>query len=316
MTASRAYIGIVGLVVAGYFFVPAGDQSFVYNAIGMSAAVAMLIGVRWHWAQPRTAWTLIALGVLAFATGDIAFGDGQSVPSPADVLYISGYPLIALGLFGLAPRSVTNRKDQDVVVAVSIALAVAVVSWLFLIAPAGDDEGVTLVSRIVALGYPAMDVALIGLLVRAAAGSRFRLAHFQLLGAALGLMLVADVGYALQDFGTAYSVGSALDAAWLLQYACFGGALLHQSIGDRISYLAEARVAPASRGGTVALQLATAGLRFETVATSAGVVLVVMSGVTLFVAVAWLAGDVVMLAGAYGVTGFLMVIAGQARARI
>jgi len=314
MTASRAYLGIVGLLVAGYFFVPAGSQSVVYSGIGVSAAVAMLVGIKWHWAQPRTAWTLLALGVLAFAGGDIAFGDGQSVPSTADMLYISGYPLVALGLFGLAPRRVTDRNDQDVLLAVSIAIAVAIVSWVFLIAPAGDDEGVTAVSRIVALGYPAMDIALIALLVRAAGGRRFRLAHFHLLGAALLLTLFADAGYALQDFGTAYSVGSVLDAAWLLQYACFGAALLHHSVGDRISYGSTTWSAPS--GGTTAIALrAPQGLRFEVVATWAGILLVAMSGLTLVASVAWLSADIVMLAGAYGVTGFLMVTAGHARAR-
>lgn len=71
-----------------------------------------------------------------------------------------------------------------------------------------------------------MDLVLIALLMRAAAPGGFRQVAFAMLGIGFVLMLIADVAYAVLNFGTDYELGGAADAAWLLSYAFLGAALL------------------------------------------------------------------------------------------
>jgi hypothetical protein len=319
-SVARSYLVAVGLVAALYFALPTASQAVVYDGIGVSAAVAMLVGARWHRPVQVSAWVMLALGVAMLAGGDVVFGTEQSVPSPADMLYISAYPLLALGLAGLAPWRVARRPGASLLAALAVAATVGAVSFVFLVVPAGDVDGVTLASRVVALGYPAMDVGLLALLVRAAAADGFRQPHHRLLGAALLCTLVADTGYALQDFGTAYSVGGLLDALWLVQYACFGAAALHPSLRTRFAPrvtpvpAASVPVARAPRRGTTLVVDTSVVLRFEVVAMWAGRLLIALSAATLLLSAKWLSGEIVALAGAYGITGCLMLVAGAARA--
>ena len=51
-----------------------------------------------------------------------------------------------------------------------------------------------------------------------------------MIGGALLLMLLADIAFALEGFGTTYSLGDPADAAWMLSYALMGAALLHPSL--------------------------------------------------------------------------------------
>jgi hypothetical protein len=310
-SAARTYLVTVGLVAALYFALPTGSQALVYDAIGASAAAAMLVGTRWHRPPQTSAWVMLALGVTMLSGGDIVFGTGQGVPSPADMLYISAYPLLALGLAGLAPWRVPRRPGASVLAAIAVTATVGVVSFVFLVVPSSDVDGVSSMSRVVALGYPAMDLALVALLARAAAPDGFRQPHHRLLFAALLCTLVADSGYALQDFGTAYSVGGVLDALWLAQYACFGAAALQPALRTR--FASPALAARPRRTMTVVVDAAVV-LRFEVVAMWAGRLLLALSALTLMLSARWLSGEIVVLAGAYGITGCLMLVAGAARA--
>src|SRR5206468_10233454 len=99
--ASRLFFGLVGAAVVVYFFLPVGEQTILYDLIALSAGGAMLAGVRRYRPDPLPAWTLLGLGTLCYAGGDIVFGDSSPVPSTADMLYLSAYLLLALGIMGI-----------------------------------------------------------------------------------------------------------------------------------------------------------------------------------------------------------------------
>lgn len=89
------------------------------------------------------AWFLLGLGVLSLAVGNVVFGESQPVPSLADMFYISGYPLLAMGLVGLPPSRKNQGTEPHWVLAAGITAIVGLVAWAFLILPSGDVQGVT-----------------------------------------------------------------------------------------------------------------------------------------------------------------------------
>src|SRR5580693_6137112 len=77
----------------------------VFNAIGFSACIAIVAGVRMHRPASRWAWYLIALGQALLASGDVLaynykafFGASLPFPSIADPLYLAVYPTTVAGL--------------------------------------------------------------------------------------------------------------------------------------------------------------------------------------------------------------------------
>src|SRR5690348_11809205 len=79
----------------------AGPLNFgpVFNALGASSAVAVVVGTRRHRPRGRLAWYLIALGQAVYVAGDVLaynyarlFGHDLPFPSIADPLYLAMYP--------------------------------------------------------------------------------------------------------------------------------------------------------------------------------------------------------------------------------
>ena len=77
--------------------------------IGASAVTVALIGV-WRNKPDRAApWILMAIGQALFVAGDLLWNWYKVIgedpfPSMADVLYLAGYPFIALGLLMMIRR--------------------------------------------------------------------------------------------------------------------------------------------------------------------------------------------------------------------
>ena len=315
---SHAFLVLVAVVVGVYFFQRTGVQNVLYDTVGVAAAVAMFVGIGRNRAQPRFAWGLLAAGTLLMAIGDIIFGTSQPVPSVADMLYVSAYVALALGLLGLVRSQIPNRKESSLLLdAVVVAAGVGIVGILLLIIPAAHPDGAGFAAKAVSLGYPTIDVALlIGLyqLVRRDTAQR---TVFLLLGAGLLLRLVADSGYAMLNFGTTYVVGNTADAFWLLSYACFGAALLHPAVGR---VLMDPSSIWAPRDGFVesskpevypraAWIIQSQALRFRAILSWAGGILLALAGGTFLIAMSWHAPEVMLVAGAYGGSGILIVVA-------
>jgi hypothetical protein len=346
-------LGSVGIATVVFFFLPTEGQSLLDNAIAVSAAVAMFAGIAWNRPEPRFAWVLVALGIVLFAAGDIAFGSSAPVPSVADMFYVSAYPLLGLGLLALARSRLPGPNGSPAFDALLVTAGVAVVTLVILLVPAGQERGVGTITRLVSIGYPAMDLVLLGVMARPVRLAAARGLPCILTGLALLLRLVGDTGYALQDYGTAYTLGNALDACWLLSFACFGAALLHPAV-SREGALARpsgsawttvpafTRVAgiepddssvvlrgvtgrPVVIAGVAALPAAgelvaegawvavTQSVRFRLILVWSSLMLLSLAGMALLVAFAWQAPDVVVLAGAYGITGSLTFIASAIR---
>src|SRR4051812_39069194 len=83
-------------------------RSVVFNALGVLAFGAAVIGVRRNRPVKRTAWWLIVGSLGLFVLGDIVYdtfvvGLGHQTGYPyADVLYLVAYPCFAAGLYGVS----------------------------------------------------------------------------------------------------------------------------------------------------------------------------------------------------------------------
>lgn len=308
MKLSVRYLAAVLVTTLGYFLLSTEVQALTYDLVGLSAALLMLFGIHRYAPEPRTAWLLVALGILLLAFGDVVFGVWQPVPSPADMLYISGYSLLVLGMIGLVPERDGARRTPSLIVAGSTAVSVGLLAWMFLLAPTEAGGGIGLSTMAVSLGYPVLDLILLGLLAVAVKRSPSWSPAFRLLAAALCLLLLADTVYAVQDFGSAYALGGTADSFWLLAYGCFGAALLHPSVRGSVT---ETAVQAGAGWGTASV---LRGIRFKAVVASTGRLVLGLAVLALFLGTSQRSIDTVLLSGAYGTVGSLLMLGASIRA--
>lgn len=314
---SIGFVAAVAALVPAYFFLNAGTQSVVSDAVAIAAASAMFVGTVRNRAEPRFAWTLLASGMLLMAAGDIVFGTSQPVPSVADMLYVSAYVALTLGFVGLIRSEVPSRHGSLRLDAVIVAAGVAIMGILLLIVPAAHPDGAGIAAQAVSLGYPAVDLILLVILFKLARRGTARRTIFLLLAAGLLLQVVADAAYALSEYGTTYVAGDPADAFWLLSYAFFAAALLHPAIA-RAKMDTSSLWTPRSDFGVddepevyarAASVIQSQAIRFRRILALAGGILMALAGITLLLALSWHAPEITLVSGAYGGSAVLIMVA-------
>jgi diguanylate cyclase len=237
---SRAWrIYLVGGMVAVclYFLLPVEGlwRTVAYDLIGLSSVVAIVVGVRRHRPARPLIWWCFATGQLLFVIGDLLFAVIDIVlhqspfPSVADVFYLGGYPVLAVGLLILIRGRISGRDRAGLIDAAIIATGLGLLSWTFLMKPIAQDPSLSLTERLVSLAYPLGDVLLLVMIARLLTSPGARTAAYRLLGLALVLLLAADIGYAVLNLVSSYE-GGLIDAGWLLSYVVWGVAALHPSM--------------------------------------------------------------------------------------
>jgi hypothetical protein len=219
------------------------------------------------------------------------------------MLYMSSYPLIAVGLWGLGTRRRLSQASSAVAAALVTGMVVFV-SWVFLVLPGPQGAGTEAIGRVVAWGYPVLDLLLVALLIRACITERGLPGTYALFGTALILWLAADVAYAIDGFGTAYVPGDWIDAMWLLSYAAFGASTLHPSAWGEGAEDREIHVAGKGHLHDV---------RLGDVMRWSGRLLLILSAAAMLAAAAWRQPGMVIVGGTYGTTGGVLCLVGASR---
>ena len=213
-------------------------SGLVFNLIGGSAIVALVIGARRNAGSSRVPWYLFAVGVALFVTSGVLswnyerlFGTAQPFPSVADQFHLAFYPFLVGGMLLLVRERRDQRDSAALIDSMIVTTALATLLWVYLIAPYAGQTGMSLLRRSASVAYPAMDILLLGVVARVAAGSHRREPAFLfVLAAAIGL-LITDVIYgSVMLGGSGYGIGGALDAGWAIFYAFLGAAALHPSM--------------------------------------------------------------------------------------
>jgi signal transduction histidine kinase len=234
------FLGWMAVVTSGYavahFTGPQWlNSGLVFNVIGVSAVVAIVVGARRNVRGRRLPWYLFALGQTLYVLGDVFsdnygwfFGGALPSVSVADAFYLAFYlPLIA-GLLLLIRERRGAQDRESLVDSLVITVAAAAFSWTFLIGPDAHQAS-SLSTKLVALAYPLMDVLVLGVLVRLLVANGPRAIGFALLVLGFGAQLVADSIYGWQLLHGGYVKGSPVDAGWAIFYALLGASALHPS---------------------------------------------------------------------------------------
>jgi len=235
---ARVYL-VAGLAATGlYFMLPWNSEAqwVLYDLIGAGSAAAVLVGTHRYRPALSAAWYLFAAGLMAFAVGDVLFNfyariwhRDLPIPSVADVFYLAGYPLLAVGLVLLVLRMLPQGRREGLFDAALLTVAFGICHWIFVMHPLVTGSG-DWVGQLVALSYPAMDVLLLAALVFLALTPAGRTVSYRYLTASVVLLLLADEVYSVSP-GT-FVATSWLDAGWLLSYVLWGTAALSPSMGD------------------------------------------------------------------------------------
>jgi hypothetical protein len=158
------------------------------------------------------AWRLFGLGVGAFLAGELGeavyqFGLGILNPFPSllDVFYVAGYPLLIAGLLGFvnayAAAGYPMGSPGSKALLGGVLMVGGVAGLWPLLAPVVGDTATPLLERILSVGYPLLDIALlaaVALLLRGTwrfgGGRAWQV--WALVLAGLAVMIAGDLRYA------------------------------------------------------------------------------------------------------------------------
>ncbi|MGI8910065.1 MAG: response regulator [Rubrobacteraceae bacterium] len=239
---SRAWLLylVLGLVATVMYSVLSGAvQDTLYNLIGASALIAILVGVRRNRPVPALPWYIVVFGLALYVAGDVVFfnlyenvlGVPAPFPSVADALYLSSYLVVAFGLVSMISRR-SGRDWGGLIDSAIIAAGLALLSWEFLMEPYAEDQSIPLFPTLVAIDYPLSGVLWFAIAARLLFVPGRRPPAFYLLFLGILFHPIADAVYGVQVIEGTYQSGTLLDSGWLLSYVFFGAAALHPSMRE------------------------------------------------------------------------------------
>ncbi|GAA4606371.1 hypothetical protein GCM10023107_76110 [Actinoplanes octamycinicus] len=195
-------------------------------------AVAWRAVARTERGTQRRLWALFAAAQTLWLTGDvieIVYYYLSSVPpvGVADACWLAGYPLMAVALTRMAARRAPGRMRAAVLDGLTLAVAAALASWQFLIAPILDD-GYSVAETVVPALYPVASTMLLTAVLFIALSPGDRRAPTRLLLAAITLYLSIDVAYNVLPFFVDYALVSKIGPLIMLGNALVTAACLHR----------------------------------------------------------------------------------------
>jgi diguanylate cyclase (GGDEF)-like protein len=231
--------------------------------------------------QTRTAWTLLALGMGAWAVGQAGWsvyeiGLGITPPSPSwlDAFFLSSSVLVIAGLLAMVrtPAGYISHL-RGAVEALFIAAGCVLLSWS-LIGPTIVSGEVLTFGYVVNLAYPALDaVALAAVLFVAARRGGDPLSGLGLLGLGIACLAASDSAFSYLSAHGGVAGATPLDTGWVAGFLLIALAALKRGMASRWQHrIAASRLTlalpalPAATGMAVTLgqALANGGVRSET----------------------------------------------------
>jgi diguanylate cyclase len=235
------YLALGAMASAGYAVArvsgPAWlDSGLVFNLIGGSSVVALIVGARRNSGR-RAPWYLLAAGQALFVAGAVLaynyerlFASSLPFPSVADLLHLAFYPLLVAGMLMVIRERGENRDRASLIDALIVTLSLATLLWVYLIAPYVAGGSLSLAGRVTSIAYPAMDILVLGVVARVAAGSHRREAAFTFLLSGAVVLLLSDALHGWKLLGGVSGTGGLIDTGWAIYFVLLGTAALHPSM--------------------------------------------------------------------------------------
>jgi PAS domain S-box-containing protein len=286
-------------VLTAFVFIHPIRVGPLFNAIGLSGAVAILVGARINRRRVRIAWYLVAIGQILFVGGDVItynyqrfFGSQPPFPSIGDLFYLSVYPFLVTGVLLMIRGRSPGRDRAALIDSLIIAVGVGALTWVFLLAPYAHDQTLSLAQKLTSMGYPTMDLILFSVAVRLAVGGGKRSTTFYLMLGSICVLFLTDTIYAWITLHGTYNNGTGiLEWGWGFFYLLWGAAALHPSMAE----LDEP---------SPATELANPRRRLAILASAS----LVAPGLTLFLSIRGKTFDAPVLAGASAVLFILVLV--------
>jgi diguanylate cyclase (GGDEF)-like protein/PAS domain S-box-containing protein len=227
--ATRACFAAWILVLSAIYYAFPGSHLYTWAAIGYSSAAMIIIGVRLNKPSRKLPWYLIAAALVTFNTGDnaynliIAMGHEPSFPGIADWLYLAVYPLLTGGMLyfvRLRGGGVSNRAALLDALVPTVGLGL--LSWVYWIAPFTRAQDLSLIEKLVSVGYPLGDVLVLAMTLRMLTVPGRRPKALTALGVATIGLLISDVLYGQSQLNSAWTLGGPVDLGWIAFYVGMG----------------------------------------------------------------------------------------------
>lgn len=251
-------VGAAGILVSR--LLPDGmPRSIPFQLSGLVSAAGIVAGVRLHRPAQALPWYLMASGLLIWSIADTVgaidsdlFGY-EGFPTPADAIYLIGYPVVGLGLLLLnrqrSRTGLAGRLDSAILI-----VALGMLTWVLLAQPTLATMDVSTAAAVVSVAYPVADVVLVAILVRLVPTPWGRTPSFWLLVAAVVVLLLADVLAAALGQLT-WASSDPIEGVWMASNLVWAAAALHPSMTAASGASREGRRS-FSPGGLVALAVA------------------------------------------------------------
>jgi hypothetical protein len=175
-------------------------------------------------------------GVVLFGIGDLAWDAIEwSGASPdaswADVVYLSGYGCLGLGIAVLLRTHGGTGRREGLIDGLLLAVPAVVLAVQFLVVPGVESAG-TAFERVVAAAYPLADTVLLAGLVWLLVTPGVRRSVLAVMASAMVLTVVVDVAWAASTLTGADRAVAWWEAAFPLTYAVLAGGI---ALGARSS---------------------------------------------------------------------------------
>jgi hypothetical protein len=160
--AALAALGLAAVVVDTWVL-RGSPQGVGYDLIGAASVTVMFIAVRRQPSATRRGWLVLAAGFALWTLGDGAWSFysvflHREAPWPGlpDVLYLAGYPAVAVGLLLLTRgRAARPHSFGDAAI---VSLGCGVLLWQLVVDPSLDAPGNPTLGKVVIAAYPMMDL--------------------------------------------------------------------------------------------------------------------------------------------------------------
>ena len=224
---AAAFVTWTALRIGGDAATVAVDDIGEAVAALMAAVSCGLAAVRTS-NRTRLAWSFFAASAASWGIGEVVWsvyevGMGVSVPFPsaADVGFLLAIPLAVAGVFAFtsAPGRLATRGEA-LLAGMIIALSLLFVAWALGLGKVYDMSTASPPARLIGLAYPVGDIITITVLVLALRRARrAELGSMFLLLGGLASAALADSAFAYLTASGAYgTLGSLLDAGWVIGY--------------------------------------------------------------------------------------------------
>jgi diguanylate cyclase (GGDEF)-like protein/PAS domain S-box-containing protein len=235
----QGYLAVGAIFTFLYMVVPPfKGNALLINAIGLTAPIAVVMGIRRNKPSRPLPWWLFAGGLCLYWMGDvytysyptyILHGE-VPFPSIGDAIYLTVYPALMVGLLIVVRRRSPESNRNTLVDATILTLGLSLLSWILLITPYLHDNTLGLLPKMVSVAYPLGDILLLAAAVRLLLDRGPRLPAFYMLGASIVSLLVTDFVYGVMTLNNAFHHQLLLDLGWISFLLLWGTAALHPSM--------------------------------------------------------------------------------------